>query len=54
MPSTKRGREEDEAERPGSHDFDHFPKRQNTGRQESFGMPLNAPHMQAIKTGGQR
>lgn len=54
MPSAKRGREDDDQDRPGSRDYDF--KRQKTGsvRQESFGMPLNAPHMQAIKTGGQR
>lgn len=54
MPSAKRGREDDDQDRPASRDFEF--KRQKTGpvRQESFGMPLNAPHMQAIKTGGQR
>jgi len=54
MQSAKRGREDDDQDRPGSRDFDF--KRQKTGpvRQEPFGMPLNAPHMQAIKTGGQR
>lgn len=53
MPSAKRGRDDDE-DRPDSRDYDY--KRQKTGpaRQESFGMPLQPPHMQAIKTGGQR
>jgi enhanced filamentous growth protein 1 len=49
----KRGREDDDQDRPDSRDYDY--KRQKTGpmRQESFGMALNAPpHMQAIKTGG--
>lgn len=54
VPSKKRGREDDDSERTGSRDYDYNTKRQNTGRPDSFGMPLNAPHMQAIKTGGQR
>jgi enhanced filamentous growth protein 1 len=55
MPSAKRGRDDDDQDRPASREYDQF-KRQKTGpaRQESFGMPLNAPHMQAIKSGGQR
>ena len=51
MASKKRGREDDDSDRPGSRDYD-YAKRQNTGRQDTFGMPLGAPHMQAIKTGG--
>jgi protein SOK2 len=56
LTSAKRGREDDDQDRPGSQDFDHFdPKRRKIGRQETFGMPLNPPtQMQAIKTGGQR
>ena len=51
MPSKKRGREDDDSDRPGSRDYD-YAKRQNTGGRDTFGMPLGAPHMQAIKTGG--
>ncbi|EXJ63039.1 hypothetical protein A1O7_03484 [Cladophialophora yegresii CBS 114405] len=56
VPSAKRGREDDDQDRPGSRDYDAYDsKRRKTGRQDTFGMPLNAPpHMQAIKTGGQR
>ncbi|EXJ80256.1 hypothetical protein A1O1_08398 [Capronia coronata CBS 617.96] len=56
LSSAKRGREDDDQDRPGSRDFDGYDaKRRKMGRQETFGMPLNAPsHMQAIKTGGQR
>jgi len=52
--SGKRGREDDEQDRPNSRDFGGYDaKRRKT--QDTFGMPLNAPpHMQAIKTGGQR
>lgn len=49
----KRGRD-DEDERPSSRDYDYGAKRQKSGRQDNFGMPLQAPHMQAIKSGGQR
>jgi enhanced filamentous growth protein 1 len=54
--SAKRGREDDDQDRPVSRDFDGYDaKRRKTGRQDTFGMPLNPPpHMQAIKTGGQR
>jgi len=54
--SVKRGRDDDDQDRPGSRDYDAYDsKRRKTGRQETFGMPLNTPpHMQAIKTGGQR
>lgn len=54
--SAKRGRDDDDQDRPGSRDFDGYDaKRRKMGRQETFGMPLNtASHMQAIKTGGQR
>jgi protein SOK2 len=56
LPSVKRGREDDDQDRPGSRDFDGYEaKRRKMGRQDTFGMPLNTPpHMQAIKTGGQR
>jgi protein SOK2 len=52
LPSKKRGREDDDQDRPSSRDYEYGAKRQNTGRQDTFGMPLSAPHMQAIKTGG--
>lgn len=56
LTSAKRGREDDDQDRPGSRDYDGYdPKRRKMGRQDPFGMPLNTPpHMQAIKTGGQR
>lgn len=56
LTSVKRGREDDDQDRPGSRDFDGYDaKRRKVGRQDTFGMPLNTPpHMQAIKTGGQR
>ena len=56
IPSVKRGREDDDQDRPGSRDYDSYDsKRRKTGRQDTFGMALNTPpHMQAIKTGGQR
>jgi hypothetical protein len=47
----KRGRDDDD--RPSSRDYDYVAKRQKSGHQD-FGMPLQAPHMQAIKSGGQR
>lgn len=57
MQSLKRGREDDDHDRPGSGrqlDFDSFDhKRQKTG-QDQFGMQLHPPQMQAIKSGGQR
>ena len=49
----KRGRDDDD-ERPASRDYDYGVKRQKSARQDNFGMPLQAPHMQAIKSGGQR
>jgi enhanced filamentous growth protein 1 len=52
MPSKKRGREEDDQDRPGSRDYDYAAKRQNTGTRDTFGLPLGASHLQAIKTGG--
>ncbi|KAL2429076.1 Cell pattern formation-associated protein stuA [Exophiala dermatitidis] len=56
MSSAKRGREDDDQDRPSSRDYDGYDsKRRKMGRQETFGMPLNPPpHMQAIKSGGQR
>lgn len=56
LTSAKRGREDDDQGRPGSRDYDGYDsKRRKMGHQETFGMPLNTPpHMQAIKTGGQR
>ncbi|KIW10273.1 hypothetical protein PV08_11235 [Exophiala spinifera] len=56
LTSVKRGREDDEQDRPGSRQFDNYDaKRRKMGPQETFGMPLQPPpHMQAIKTGGQR
>jgi len=56
LTSAKRGREDDDQDRPGSREYDAYdPKRRKVGRQDTFAMPLNTPpHMQAIKTGGQR
>ncbi|KIV90946.1 hypothetical protein, variant [Exophiala mesophila] len=56
LTSAKRGREDDDQDRPGSRDYDGYDsKRRKLGRPEAFGMPLNSTaHMQAIKTGGQR
>lgn len=56
MASVKRGREDDDQDGHTSREYDMYgAKRQKTGRQDTFGMPLNTPpHMQAIKTGGQR
>ena len=50
--SVKRGRDDDD--RPSSRDYDYGAKRQKSGHQDTFGMPLQAPHMQPIKSGGQR
>jgi enhanced filamentous growth protein 1 len=49
----KRGRGDDD-DRPSSRDYDYSAKRQKSSHQDTFGMPLTAPHMQAIKSGGQR
>ncbi|KIW98498.1 uncharacterized protein Z519_00159 [Cladophialophora bantiana CBS 173.52] len=56
VPSVKRGREDDDQDRPSSREYDGYdPKRRKTARQDTYSMPLNTPpHMQAIKTGGQR
>ncbi|KAJ9500389.1 hypothetical protein LTR99_001592 [Exophiala xenobiotica] len=56
LTSAKRGREDDDQDRPGSRQYDGYDsKRRKMGPQETFGMPLQPPpHMQAIKTGGQR
>lgn len=56
LTSAKRGRDDDDQDRPGSRDYDGYDsKRRKVGRSDTFGMPLNPPpHMQAIKTGGQR
>ncbi|RMZ81394.1 hypothetical protein DV738_g2226, partial [Chaetothyriales sp. CBS 135597] len=48
----KRGR--DDEDRPSTRDYDYGAKRQKSTHQDSFGIPLQAPHMQAIKSGGQR
>jgi len=56
LTSAKRGREDDDQDRPSSREYDGYDaKRRKVGRQDTFGLPLNTPpHMQAIKTGGQR
>lgn len=56
LTSAKRGRDDDDQDRPVSRDYDGYDsKRRKVGRSDTFGMPLNPPpHMQAIKTGGQR